>query len=225
MSTLFTLIWLVSIPVCILGFLNPKWVFMPSRQRTAIVYGGIFVISFIGLVATAPKTSNSQLQSQGSPPPKTSARPSPLRSQILPAPQLAKIGDVVKIDDWELVVNKVEKLGSELAYTDFGNIQQASGNWLIVDITLHNKGKQPRKVEPFNFIIVDSSATEYEHYTNPVLASLYATKNQRVFLSNPIVPGGSIQSLLIFDVSPSASGFTLKFTPSGGKEKLINLSQ
>ncbi|MEG3924920.1 MULTISPECIES: hypothetical protein [unclassified Microcoleus] len=55
MSSLFVLTFMFSTPAFCLGLLNPQWVGLGTRQRSAALYGGLMAVSFVLLGVTAPK--------------------------------------------------------------------------------------------------------------------------------------------------------------------------
>ncbi|MEG4076431.1 hypothetical protein QUA30_27920 [Microcoleus sp. Pol14C2] len=56
MSSLFVLTFMFSTPAFCLGLLNPQWVGLGTRKRSAALYGGLMAVSFVLLGVTAPKT-------------------------------------------------------------------------------------------------------------------------------------------------------------------------
>ncbi len=55
MSSLFVLTFMFSTPAFCLGLLNPQWVGLGTRKRSAALYGGLMAVSFVLLGVTAPK--------------------------------------------------------------------------------------------------------------------------------------------------------------------------
>ncbi|MEG4809621.1 hypothetical protein QUA79_19285 [Microcoleus sp. F8-D1] len=55
MSSLFVLTFMFSTPAFCLGLLNPQWVGLGTRKRSAALYGGLMAVSFVLLGVTAPR--------------------------------------------------------------------------------------------------------------------------------------------------------------------------
>lgn len=56
MSSLFVLTFMFSTPAFFLGIINPQWVGLGNRLRSAALYGGLMAVSFLLLGVTAPKS-------------------------------------------------------------------------------------------------------------------------------------------------------------------------
>ncbi len=55
MSSLFVLTFMFSTPAFFLGLINPQWVGLGTRRRSAALYGGLMVASFVLIGLTAPR--------------------------------------------------------------------------------------------------------------------------------------------------------------------------
>ncbi|MEG3846290.1 hypothetical protein QT972_33825 [Microcoleus sp. herbarium7] len=55
MSSLFVLTFMFSTPAFCLGLVNPQWVGLGTRRRSAALYGGLMAVSFVLLGVTAPR--------------------------------------------------------------------------------------------------------------------------------------------------------------------------
>ncbi len=55
MSSLFVLTFMFSTPAFCLGMLNPQWVGLGTRKRSAALYGGLMAVSFLLVGVTGPK--------------------------------------------------------------------------------------------------------------------------------------------------------------------------
>ena len=69
MHTLLTLIITFSFLGLIIGLIMPSWVRMPSRKRAGMIFGGVWLVSFILFGITIPKGQQSSTNAVTSPAP------------------------------------------------------------------------------------------------------------------------------------------------------------
>jgi hypothetical protein len=101
--------------------------------------------------------------------------------------------------------------------------QQKHGNFIIVNLTFKNNGKEAVTLDSASLAIIDDKGRVNE--TDPD-ASMYVPANQDLFL-NQVNPGVTKRGQAIFDVAPGASGFILRCgdtNPFGGTNTYVDLS-
>jgi Domain of unknown function (DUF4352) len=101
--------------------------------------------------------------------------------------------------------------------------QKKRGNFIIVQLTFTNNGKEAVTLDSASLAILDDKGRTHETDTD---ASMYVPTNQELFL-NQVNPGVSKKARAIFDVAPDASGLILRCgdtNPFIGKNAYVDLS-
>lgn len=102
-----------------------------------------------------------------------------------------KIGDTLKVGDVEFTVHgtsQASAIGGQ-----FG--EKAKGKYLVLDVTVTNKGKEELLVDS-SFFKLKADGKEYESDT---MASVYANQNTSFFLEK-VNPDLSLKGKVVFDV-------------------------
>jgi hypothetical protein len=84
--------------------------------------------------------------------------------------------------------------------------QKKRGNFIIVQLTFKNNGKEAVTLDSASLEILDDKGRTHETDTD---ASMYVPTNQDLFL-NQVNPGVSQEGRAIFDVAPDARGLILR---------------
>jgi hypothetical protein len=127
------------------------------------------------------------------------------------------IGETAEVGEVAWTVNNVEQ-ATELRSLG----QRKQGNFVIVDLTFINNGKDPVTLDSASLAILDDQGRTNE--TDPD-ASFYVNPNRDLFL-NQVNPGVTKEGTAIFDVAPDAKGLILRAgdtNPFGGEDAYINL--
>ena len=101
--------------------------------------------------------------------------------------------------------------------------QKKRGNFIIVQLTFKNNGKEAVTLDSASLEILDDKGRTHETDTD---ASMYVPTNQDLFL-NQVNPGVSQEGRAIFDVAPDARGLILRCgdtNPFIGKNAYVDLS-
>ncbi|MEV6276026.1 DUF4352 domain-containing protein [Nocardia sp. NPDC051832] len=85
--------------------------------------------------------------------------------------------------------------------------QTAQGEYLLVHVTIHNVGNEPRNFSGVNQKLLDEQGREY---TNDTMAELNLNKN----LSADINPGNKVEAVLVFDVPKGSVPTVIEFHDS-----------
>ncbi len=168
-----------------------------------VVIGGIVVIALLA-VAGASGSKNSTTVTPAGAAPAASAGGAAAAPSAAP---VAKVGDTVKSGNWSYVATKVEKTKT-LVWTDLGNKTDALGTWLVVSMTLRNVGTQNFPINTFDFSVTDSAGTKYAH-SDKLEALTFVRYRKLTPLGSQFPPGIDVQTALVFDVNPSATGLRL----------------
>ncbi len=124
------------------------------------------------------------------------------------APQAQlKVGDTIKSGNWQYTVTKSEKVKT-LQWSEFGNKKDALGMWLVVSITLRNVGERNFTINVTDFQVQDSTAAKYDP-SSAFEAYSFVTYRKLTPLGSQFPPGLDVNSAIVFDVNPSATGLQL----------------
>ena len=115
--------------------------------------------------------------------------------------QAVPIGETVETGDVAWTVNNVTQ-ATELSSLG----QKKQGNFIIVDLTFINNGKEPVTLDSSSLAILDDQGRTHETDTD---ASMYVNPNKDLFL-NQVNPGVTKEGRAIFDVAPDAKGLILR---------------
>lgn len=111
------------------------------------------------------------------------------------------IGETVEVGNVAWTVNNVQQ-ASELKALG----ERKTGNFIIVDLTFINNGKEAATLDSESLRILDDQGRTHETDTD---ASFYVPTEQDLFL-NQVNPGVTKQGRAIFDVAPDAKGLILQ---------------
>lgn len=173
----------------------------------------LLLFSITALVATAPGcTPSSGNRTQG-------AAATPIASQ---SPLLAKVGEVVSIDDRALKVLSVRSMASIPSGNQFIESPTAKGIFVVLVVEVTNTGKETGNVAFSNFELTDAQGRTYKTSDDFHLFSVVKqfAEGQP---SDDIPPGLTNQFPLVFDVTPDASDLLLNW--KGRKIDLQSSSQ
>lgn len=118
-----------------------------------------------------------------------------------PVAQTYGIGQVVRVGDVEFTVNGIESapnVGGEWGKT-------SKGTYLIVDLTVTNKGNESLSVDNSFFKLKNNDKA----YESDASAGMYANEDESFFLSS-INPDVSMSGKVVFDVSQEVIDSTTK---------------
>lgn len=118
----------------------------------------------------------------------------------------ASIGSYVKDGNLAFLVSKVERadrVGSRLLGSD------AQGKYLLVYVTVTNRGTKPESFAGGSQKLVDSLGREYEPDAG---AAIYLKDSNAIY--EKINPGNAVNVTLVFDVPPSVTPQTIELHES-----------
>jgi hypothetical protein len=98
-----------------------------------------------------------------------------------------------------------------LAWTTFGNKQDAVGQWLTINASLKNTGKENFGFNTWDFEVRDSAGNLYKHSTELAALSYPDTKGAKSASNQQVPPGVAVSVILVFDINPEAKGLQLVF--------------
>lgn len=120
------------------------------------------------------------------------------------------VNQPVSVKNWDVTVAEVERPGTTLTWTSYGNTTPAAGTWLVVAVTLTNTGKTNFGVNYSDFELHAADGVTYKPSVDFGSIS-YATYKGGQPIANPVPPGVSVRIYLVFDVNPTATDLRLVF--------------
>jgi hypothetical protein len=125
-------------------------------------------------------------------------------------------------DNWQVTATGVES-AKTLTYGSYGASKTATGQWLVVSVSLANRGKENFGVNEWDFELRDSAGVVYKPTTDIISYSYPESKGRAPMPLSQVPPGTTAETMVIFDVNPSATGLYLVFKQ--GSNPRINLGR
>ncbi len=175
------------------------------KKWILIIIGGLVALSIIGSLlgggqkatVSTPASSAAQSTSQATATPKA-----------IPTPTAApKVGDTVAMGNWFYTVTQAENVGKTLVWSQYGNKTEAAGSWLLIYITLKNVGKETYSLNSWDFTVTDNQGLKYKVGGSGDFMFAEYKKLAKPF--GPVPPGVAVDTVLVVDVNPAATGLGL----------------
>lgn len=123
------------------------------------------------------------------------------------------VGDVVKLNDQELVVTKVDKNYS--SGNQFDTPRSSENTYVLVNVSITNTGSSSLSVNPFSFKLEDETGTQRDS-----ALAIADSPLQSVSLSQ----GGKTSGNIVFEAKKDSSTLKLIYSPGlFSKDVMINL--
>jgi hypothetical protein len=209
--------------LCIgLAFLSQVFGSRNSGSNTAAVVSAP-TSAPVGGQAAAPVSTAALVQSKATDTPKAPAATVTERPPASTATPPPHVGDTVTSGNWEYTVTQVKREKGPLVWSQYGNKTSPAGEWLIIDISLKNIGKQNFGINTHDFELVDDKGVKYAHSTANGATSSFQEYQKLTALGGQVPPGLAVNSALVFDINPAATG--LKLILKQAKDAAIDLGQ
>lgn len=153
---------------------------------------GLLILVVIGIIGGSGNKNNSSNQASTSS--QASSNDGGKQKDATP-----KVGDVTKLGDREFIVNSVRRSGA----FDY-NTPKAGKEYVIVNVTIKNLGKDEVSYNPFDFKVQDANGAQEDE----TIVTLDDSLN-----SGTLAPGGKVTGSIPFEV-PIGDKATLIFQPS-----------
>ncbi len=142
--------------------------------------------------------------------PETEA-PAPATAVPKPSAPLKTYGlnQLVTVPGWDLAIQKVDRIGTRLAWSQFSNTVPAAGIWFVIVVDMKNTGAQPRAVTADDFSLQANGNTYPMAEPNQMAAYGAARGGRR--LGDPIAPGTSVSFYTVYDLPPDATNLLFTF--------------
>jgi hypothetical protein len=172
------------------------------QRRTFLALG------LLALSATACGPSSSQGGGAGEVRGTTAA--DPVQPTAPPTPtKIYGLNELVSVKGWDLAIQKVERIGNRLAWSQFNPVLVANGTWFAVVVDLKNTGGAPATLALTDFTLRAGEAT----FTAPDVSNINAYGQARggKAIGDPVPAGVSVSYYTIYDVAPDATNLQFTF--------------
>lgn len=171
-------------------------------QRRTFLTLGLLVLS-----ATACSPSSSSGGENGE---ARGTTANPVQPTVPPTPtKMYGLNELVSIKGWDLAIQKVERIGNRLAWSQFNPVLVANGTWFAVIVDLKNTGSAPATLALTDFTLRAGDAT----FTPPDVSNINAYGQARggKAIGDPVPAGVSVSYYTIYDVAPDATNLQFTF--------------
>ncbi len=118
----------------------------------------------------------------------------------------ARIGEEVVVGDSAYTVTNAQQ---ETRLEDPSGFEgPMTGNFLVVDFTVENRGDEPMSVSDIGLYIYDDQGRQFETETDVPMG--YIPENKDLFLLDRINPGLSQSARVVFSVPPDSQGYEME---------------
>ncbi|HEY8599657.1 MAG TPA: DUF4352 domain-containing protein [Thermomicrobiales bacterium] len=146
----------------------------------------------------------------GTPTPPLDAPPSPAAPPQPTAPlKTYGLNVLVNLQGWDIAIQKVERIGNRLAWSQFSNTVPSTGTWVVIVVDVKNSGTQPQTINADDFSLRSGAITYPMADAAQVAGYGDARRGQR--FGAPIAPGTSVSFYTIYDLPPDATNLLLTF--------------
>ncbi|MFN8533869.1 MAG: DUF4352 domain-containing protein [Dehalococcoidia bacterium] len=184
-------------------------------QKVLAIIGALVVLFVCGCVGLVVMTGG--LAALGSTSSTSGSTTTGSRS-VQPTAAPAAVGQSVRAGDWEVTVTGVERMKT-LTWSAVGNRTDAKGEWLIVSLTLVNRGNRNFAMNTFDWELRDSGGVTYATSSEGG-TYMYPEFRKVNRMGDQVPPGVPYPTMLIFDVAPGASGLQLILKATGTRFSL-----
>jgi hypothetical protein len=139
--------------------------------------------------------------------PTDTPKPAPTATAV---PQTYDLNQLVSVKNWDVAVGGVERPGKMLTWSQFGNVSNAAGTWVIVLCDLKNTGSQNFGVNTPDFQLLDGKGNKY-NVSSDMGAIGYSQYKGGQAIGGQVPPGVSVRYYVPFDVAPDATGLRFIF--------------
>ena len=116
---------------------------------------------------------------------------------------------LVNLQGWDMAIQKVDRIGNRLAWSQFSNTAPSTGTWVVIVVDIKNTGTQPQTVNATDFAL-RSGATAYPMAEATQIAG-YGDARRGQRFGTPIAPGTSVSFYTIYDLPLDAANLLLTF--------------
>ncbi len=117
---------------------------------------------------------------------------------------------LVSVKNWDMALNRVEHPGKTLTWSQYNNVSNAAGEWVVVIFDMKNTGNTNFGVNQGDFQLLADGGITYRPSTDGG-AIIYSSFKGGQNIGSQTPPGVSVTYYIPFDVAPGATGLTFQF--------------
>jgi hypothetical protein len=126
----------------------------------------------------------------------------------------AQMWDLVRAPDWALTVRSIERLRGPLPAVDGGEPTRPVGQFAVLVFDLTNRSSGARTPRAADFLLAAAGGARFADLAEAAAARAYAIQTGLAPFGDPVPPGGTVTTLALFDIDPTAGLFTLHWLPA-----------
>ena len=130
------------------------------------------------------------------------------------------LGQMARSNSWELTAEAPLPPAKSIQWTNFGTKADATGNWLIVPLTVKNTAGTPQEISTASFELSDGAGKVYP-FSDRLESYAYVTFKGGQNLNVPVAANTAIHTFLLYDVPLNTHQFKLKFKQ--GSQPILDL--
>ena len=119
------------------------------------------------------------------------------------------LNQLVTIQGWDMAIQRVDRIGTRLAWSQFANTVPSTGTWVVIIVDMKNTDAQPRAVNADQFVL--RSGTSVYPMAEPTQVAGYGAQRRGWRFGEPVPPGTSVSFYTVYDLPPDAKGLLLTF--------------
>lgn len=120
------------------------------------------------------------------------------------------VNELVSVKNWDMAVNRVERPGKELVWSQFGNKSVAAGTWLVVVFDMKNTGNTNFGVNTPDFELRAAGGITYKVSTDGGAFGYGQFKGGQT-IGGQVPPGVNVTYYVVFDIAPDATDLVFVF--------------
>jgi hypothetical protein len=119
------------------------------------------------------------------------------------------LNELASVKNWDLAIQKVEKPGKDLIWSQYGNKSTAAGTWFVIVVDMKNTGNQNFGVNSSDFEMKSGNVTykvsdDFGSYS-------YSDSKGGQKVGGQVPPSVNVTYYIVFDVAPNATDLQFVF--------------
>jgi hypothetical protein len=125
----------------------------------------------------------------------------------------ARLWDLVRSAEWELTVRSVERRPDPLSGSD-GAVVRPDGRFAVFVVDLTNRTGRPLAPESEDFALRTAEGDRAANLAATPAARAYAVGAGFLPFGDPVPPGGTVTTVVVFEIAGDAGNLILLFRPA-----------
>jgi len=126
----------------------------------------------------------------------------------------ARMWEIVRSPAWDLNVRSIERRTDPLPAAVGEAPVRPVGRFALFVVNLTNRTDRPLAPQPGDFVLWSAEGLRSLNLGETPAARTYATDAGLTSFGNPIAPGATVTTVVVFDIDAHAGRLTLRFVPA-----------